>query len=124
MKDHTKGEPVFGNGAGAIKWTPMTNDLSKSALKDINEVNREILFAVTGMSKTMMGIEQSGVTRESSNVQKELFIENEAVQRIYTVLDYLNLDYKNRYAQDYSKNKAILALNNPIESDQDIESIS
>ena len=47
MKDHTKGEPVFGNGAGAIKWTPMTNDLSKSALKDINEVNREILFAIS-----------------------------------------------------------------------------
>lgn len=121
MKDHTKGEPVFGNGASAVKWTPMTNDLSKSALKDITEVNRDQSFAVFGMSKTMMGIEQSGTTRETSNVQKDLFIENEIVPRINLVLDALNLDYKNRYAKEYDKSKFTLGINNPIESDQDVE---
>lgn len=121
MKDHTKGEPVFGNGASAIKFTPMTSDLSKSALKDINEVNRDELFAVSGVSKTKMGIEQSGTTRETSNVQKDQFIEDEIVPRITTVLDALNLDYKNRYNAAYTKNQAQLGLNNPIDSDQDVE---
>lgn len=123
MKDHTKGEPVFGNGAGAVKWTPMNIDLSKSALKDINELNRESLFAVTGMSKTMMGIEQSGTTRETSNVQKDLFIENEIVPRINLVLDALNLDYKTRYPAEYKTNSATLGIHNPIESDQDVEGL-
>lgn len=121
MKGHTKGDPVFGNGAGAIKWTPMTTDLSKSALKDITEVNRETLFAVTGMSKTMMGIEQSGTTRETSGTQKDLFAENETIPRINLILDALNLDYKNRYPAEYNRNKSTLGLFNPIESDQEVE---
>lgn len=121
MKDHTKGEPVFGNGSGAIKWTPMNVDLSKSALKDINEVQRDQSFAVYGMSKTMMGIEQSGTTRETSNVQKDLFVENESVPRINLVLDALNLDYKNRQSVQYEKQKVMLGMTNPIESDQDVE---
>lgn len=121
MKDHTKGEPVFGNGAGAVKWQPMTSDLSKSSLKDVNETNRETLFAVTGMSKTIMGIEQSGTTRETANVQTELFIMNEIVPRINLVLDALNLDYKTRYPAEYKKNNATMGILNPIESDQDVE---
>lgn len=121
LKDKTKGEPIIGNGANAVKWVPMTNDLSKSALKDITEVNRDILFAVSGVSKTKMGIEQSGTTRETSNVQKEQFIEDEIVPRIKTIFDALNLDYRNRYPQEYNKQKVLLGLNNPIESDQDIE---
>lgn len=121
MKEHTKGEPIFGNGAGAVNWQPMTSDLSKAGLKDINEINRESLFAVLGMSKTMMGIEQSGVTRETGHVQKELFIESEAVPRIDLIIDALNLDYKSRYSADYEKNKLTLGISNPIESDQEIE---
>lgn len=121
IKDHTKGEPIFGNGAGAVQWKPMTNDLSKSALKDVNEVEREKLFAVTGMSKTLMGIEQSGTTRETSNTQKELFTEDAIVPRVELVIDALNLDYKVRYPKNYEREKINLKLNNPIESDQEVE---
>ncbi len=121
MKDHTKGEPVFGNGTSAIKWTPMNVDLSKSALSDINEVNRDSLFAVTGVSKTLMGIEQSGTTRETSNVQKDLFTENQIVPRIELILDALNLDYKRHYAVDATAKKATLTIGNPVDSDQDTE---
>ena len=121
MKDHTKGEPVFGNGSGSVNWQAMDIDISKAALKDINEVQRDQSFAVYGMSKTMMGIEQSGTTRETSNVQKELHIENEIVPRINLILDALNLDYKTRYADDYAKTKISLGIKNPIESDQDVE---
>ena len=121
MKGKVKGEPVFGNGAGAVQWTPMNVDLSKSALKDVNEVERQTLFAVTGMSKTTMGVEESGTTRETSNTQKELLIENEIVPRINLILDALNLDYKNRYPKESASKKVSLSLVNPIESDQDVE---
>lgn len=121
MKDHTKGEPVFGNGASAVKWTPMNIDLSKAALSDINEVNRDPLFAITGVSKTLMGIEQSGTTRETSNVQKDLFLENQIVPRVNLILDSLNLDYKTRYASEYKTKPLSLGIDNPIESDHDTE---
>ena len=31
--NHTKGEPIFGNGGGAISWNSMQTELSKAALK-------------------------------------------------------------------------------------------
>lgn len=120
VKAKKAGEYIFSNG-GAVSFTPMTVDISKVSLKDINEMNRDPLFAVSGMSKTMMGIEQSGTTRETANVQKDLFIENEVVPRINTIIDALNLDYKISYSQEYNKSKVIIAIDNPIESDQDIE---
>lgn len=123
IQARTKGEPLYGNGSGAVKWEPMNTDLSKAALKEINEVQRDQSFAVYGVSKTLMGIEQSGTTRETSNVQKELFMENEIIPRINLILSALNLDYKNRYKSQYQKKKLVLALNNPIESDQDVEGL-
>lgn len=122
MKDHTKGEPVYGNGAGAINWQDMNVDLSKAALKDTNEINRDLLFATSGVSKTIMGIEQSGTTRETANVQKDLYAESRIVPRINKIIDALNLDYKINYPA-VSKTAAVIeiGLDNPIESDQDME---
>lgn len=121
MKNHTKGEPVYGNGAGAIAWQDMNVDLSKAALKDTNEINRDALFATSGVSKTVIGIEQSGTTRETANVQKDLFIENRIVPRVGKIINALNLDYKNNYPADYKNTKVLLSLDNPIAEDQDME---
>ena len=101
VRNHTKGEPVFGNGAGAIKWESMQQDLDKAALMDINEINRTALFAVSGTSKTALGIEQSGTTRETARVQTEQFISDTAQPRLEDIIDYLNLDYKRYYAREY-----------------------
>jgi hypothetical protein len=46
----------------------MSIDLDKSALKEINEVNRDQLFSVGGVSKTIMGIEQSGTTEPAGRL--------------------------------------------------------
>lgn len=114
---HTKGEPIFGNGTGAIKWDPMDVDLSKSASKDINEMNRDMLLSTLGLSKTIMGIEQSGTTRETAKVQRDLMIENQIIPRIQLIIDSLNRDYRNRYPQDYKKNEAYIVVDNPQETD-------
>lgn len=119
MKDHTKGEPVYGNGGGAIKWQDMMTDMSKAALPETNEINRDQLFATSGVSKTIMGIEQSGTTRETANVQKDLYIESRIVPRINRVNDALNMDYRVNNPKD--KSGILISLDNPIAEDQDME---
>lgn len=121
VTQHTKGEPLFGNGSGAITWQSMTQDLSKAALKDTNDISVTALLAAAGVSKTIMGIEQSGVTRETSKVQKDLFIEGQIIPRIQLILDALNLDYRNHYDKDYATNGAYLCVDNPQEVDQAAE---
>ena len=103
VRNHTKGEPIFGNGSGAISWVSMQQDLDKAALLDINEINRTTLFAVSGTSKTSLGIEQSGTTRETARVQTEQFISDTAQPRLEDIIDYLNLDYKKYYPTEYDK---------------------
>lgn len=119
VKNHTKGEPLFGNGSGAITWKDMNIDLDKAALKEVNEVNREPLFAVSGVSKTIMGIEQSGTTRETSKVQKDLYIENHILPRIQLIIDSLNQDYKNFYPNEYKANEYVIMTKNPTSTDYD-----
>ena len=121
VRNHTKGEPVFGNGSGSITWSNMQSELNKAALKDVNEINRDALFAVSGVSKTIMGIEQSGTTRETSRVQRELNIENHILPQIQLILDSLNLDYRLRYPNEYQNNEAKLVVDNPLESDHDAD---
>lgn len=119
VKSHTKGEPLFGNGSGAINWSDMNIDLSKAALKDINEQNRETLFSVAGMSKTTMGIEQSGVTRETSKTQSDLLIEYHILPRIQLIIDALNQDYKTKYNDDYTQNEYKIVVQDPTANDMD-----
>ena len=119
VKSHTKGEPLFGNGSGAINWSDMNIDLSKAALKDINEQNRETLFSVAGMSKTTMGIEQSGVTRETSKTQADLLIEYHILPRIQLIIDALNQDYKTKYNDEYIRNEYKIVVQDPTANDMD-----
>lgn len=119
--NHTKGEPIFGNGQGAITFQSMQLELSKAALMDVDNMNRDALFSVAGVSKTMMGIEQSGTTRETAKVQKELFIEGHIIPRITLIIDALNQDYKNKYPKDYEETKADIIIDNPLASDHEAE---
>lgn len=121
VKSHTKGEPLFGNGSGAITWQSMTTDLSKAALKETNEINRDSLISVAGVSKTILGIEQSGTTRETAKVQKDLHIEGQVIPRIQLMLDALNLDYRNKYPKEYAATEAYLYVDNPQETDHAAE---
>lgn len=121
VKNNVKGEPIFGNGSGAITYQSMTQDLSKAGLKDINEINRDSLLSAAGMSKTMMSIEQSGVTRDTARVQKDLFIEGQILPQIQLIIDALNLDYRNNYPNEYAKGEPYLMIDNPQEVDQAAE---
>jgi len=119
VKNNTKGEPLFGNGKGAITWDSMNVELSKAALKDVNDMNRQALFAVAGESKTTMGIEESGTTRETARVQRELNMEDHILPRIQLIIDALNLDYLNRYPDQFKSNEAFILVDNPMAIDHE-----
>lgn len=121
LKNHGRGEPLFGNGAGTISWTDMQTDLDKAALDKINSINRDVLLAVSGLSKTGVGVEESGTGREVSRTQKDDFTENAVMPQIENIIDALNLDYRQFYADQYKKNKYVISLDNPLETNRDAE---
>lgn len=121
VTNQEKGLPLFGNGAGAVTWDAMQIDLDKASLDKINEINRSTLFAVSGVGKTMMSIEESGTTRETARVQKDLFIENHIMPQLQLIIDALNQDYKKYYERDYERNKYRLYIDNPLGTDREAE---
>lgn len=121
VKNHGRGEPLFGNGAGTVTWTNMQTDLDKAALDKINNISRDTLLAVSGLSKTGVGVEESGTGREVSRTQKDDFTENAVMPQIENIIDALNLDYRRYYQELYKKNKYNIALSNPLETNKDAE---
>lgn len=115
-----KGEPIFGNGSGAIRWQDMQVDLDKAALDKINEIQRSILFAVTGTGKTVLGIEESGTTRDTSQTQDENFTIDAIIPRVEDICDYLNLDYRKWY-DEWEDNQFEIVVDSPVESDRESE---
>ena len=121
VKNHGRGEPLFGNGAGTVSWVDMQTDLDKAALDKINSINRDVLLAISGLSKTGVGVEESGTGREVSRTQKDDFTENAIMPQIENIIDSLNLDYRKYYATDFSKNGYSIILDNPLETNRDAE---
>jgi hypothetical protein len=118
---HVKGEPIFSDGKGNVSWNPMTTDLDKASLDKVSAINAEVLLAVTGMSKTAMGTEVSGVTRDTSKTQSDLLITGQIMPRIQLISDALNQDYKTNYADEYKKNQYRIYLDSPLGTDREAE---
>ena len=121
VTNQEKGLPLFGNGAGAITWDAMQIDLDKAGLDKINEINRSTVMAVSGVGKTMMSIEESGTTRETAKVQKDLFVEAHIMPQLQFILDALNQGYKKYYESDYETYGYNLYIDNPLGIDRDAE---
>jgi hypothetical protein len=66
-----------------------------------------------------MGIEQSGTTRDTAQVQKDLNMEDRILPRIQQVIDALNLDYKRYYPVEYDRTEVTLIVDNPLAVDHD-----
>ena len=119
VREHTAGEPLFGNGPSAISYHDTTVDLNKSALKDVNDGNRDMLISVGGTSKNQLGLDQSGTGRETAGVQKDDFTENAVMPVVKKMIGALNMDYKRYYPEDFAKYGYEIALNNPLSADYD-----
>lgn len=121
VKNHGRGEPLFGNGAGTVSWVDMQTDLDKAALDKINSINRDVLLAISGLSKTGVGVEESGTGREVSRTQKDDFTENAIMPQLENIIDALNLDYRHYYESSYKQNGYTILLDNPLETNRDAE---
>lgn len=120
VRGRQKGEPIFANGAGAIQWQDMQIDLDKAALDKVNEINRQILMAVSGTSKTTLGLEESGTTRDTSKTQDENFTVDAVVPRAEDIADALNLDYRKHY-DEWDENEFEIVVDSPVEKDREAE---
>jgi hypothetical protein len=121
VTNQDKGVPLFGNGSGAITWDSMQIDMDKAALDKIHEIHRSTLMAVSGVGKTMSSIEESGTTRDTAKVQKDLFVENHVMPQLQLIIDALNQDYKVYYESQYNTNEYEIYIDNPLGSDRDAE---
>lgn len=119
VKNHTEGEPLFGNGPSAISYQDTSIDLNKSALTDVNSNNRDQLISVGGSSKNQLGLDQSGTGRETAGVQKDDFTENAVMPVVKKMIGALNMDYKRYYPDDFKKYGYEIALHNPLSKDYD-----
>lgn len=119
VKSHVAGEPLFGNGPSAISFQDTSVDLNKSALKDVNDGNRDQLISVGGTSKNQLGLDQSGTGRETAGVQKDDFTENAVMPVVKKMIGALNMDYKRYYPDDFVKYGYEIALHNPLSQDYD-----
>lgn len=121
IKGHDIGEPIFTNGGGALTVSSMPTNLKEAMLKDVNDGSRDELFSVAGLSKTMMGIEQSGTTRETAKIQKDLFIEMEILPILQLIVDTINLDYRKYYPTEFERSNGLIKVTNPTATDHDAE---
>lgn len=115
------GKFIYANG-GALKYSDMQIDLDKLSLDKINNVSLEGLLAVSGMSRTAFGLEQSGVTRETGKVQTDRLTRDHIIPMLQVMIDALNQDYRSKYPELYeTSGKPNLYIDSPLKADREAE---
>lgn len=114
------GTPIVTNG-GFIDYKSLIEDLDKLAMEKIRDMNRDAFFAALGVSKTILGIEESGTTRDVARVQREQFILDACMPIVNAILNGLNQDYINNYPQTYASKPRRMRAIAPIEKDLEQE---
>jgi hypothetical protein len=121
IKGTDKGEPIIANGAGAVNWQSTQIEMDKAALDKVNQVSLDHLLAVTATSKTSLGIEQSGVTRDTSKVMRDQLTSDAGIPLLTFIIEALNQDYKRYYPAEYRKNQYRLYIDSPLKTDREAE---
>jgi hypothetical protein len=112
-------EPTFTGGEkSSLAWVDMQTDMRKSDIQKVTEINLNEFGAVAGMSKTKLNIEQSGVTRDTADVQDDLFVADHAMPALELILEALNQDYKTNYPDEYKKTGYVLSIDSPLSEDK------
>lgn len=104
INSHEPGKAIVTDGTGNLTYTSISQSLDQAALPTLTELSRQTIFAVTGTSKTILGIEESGVTRDTSKVQDKKFIKRAIAPVAKRVISAFNFDYRVRYPELYKQN--------------------
>ena len=117
INGHEAGKIIVTDGAGKLNYTAMNQSLDSTALEGITDVSRQVIFAVTGTSKTMLGIEESGTTRETSRVQYDKFIQKTITPVVKRIVSTLNFDYRTKYPEKYESDKLELVIKQDVDAE-------
>lgn len=121
INGHEPGKIIVTDSVSGIDYKPMAQEIDKAALPDLNEVSRQTIFAVTGTSKTILGIEESGTTRDTSKVQEKKFVKRTIAPVAKRIIAALNFDYKKYYPEYWKSNHVkliIKAIYDPVETQE------
>lgn len=121
IQSNGKGQPIIANGAGAVKWQSTQIEMDKAALDKINQVSLEHLLAVSATSKTSLGIEQSGVTRDTAKVMRDQMTSDAGIPSLSFIIEAFNQDYKRYYQKEYKTNKYRIWIDSPLKTDREAE---
>ena len=121
LNGHEAGKWIVTDGASKLNYTPLSQDLDSTALPDLTDVNRQTIFAVTGTSKTVLGIEESGTTRDTAKVQEAKFLKKTIRPLVKRFLSALNYDYRTSYPERYKMDRLRLVLRSGSDPAEDLE---
>lgn len=110
INNHEPGRVIVTDGAGKLAYTAISQQLDGTALSGVTDVSRQVIFAVTGTSKTMLGIEESGTTRETARIQYNKFIQRTITPIVKRVVSALNFDYRHYYPEAYESTKIEMTI--------------
>ena len=110
INSHEPGKAIVTDGTGNLTYTSISQSLDQAALPTLTELSRQTIFAVTGTSKTVLGIEESGVTRDTSRVQDKKFIKRAIAPVAKRVVSAFNFDYRVKYPELYKQNQVKMVI--------------
>lgn len=119
INGHEAGKVIIADGAGKLNFTPISQNIQ--ALSEIFEVNRNVIFAVTGTSKTMLGIEESGTTRDTARVQYQKFMQKTILPITKMFVSAFNFDYRTNYPNLYQFSPIELSIKKSTDPAQQAE---
>ncbi len=110
INSHEPGKAIVTDGTGNLTYTSISQSLDQAALPTLTDLSRQTIFAVTGTSKTVLGIEESGVTRDTSKVQDRKFIKRAIAPVAKRVVSAFNFDYRVKYPELYKQNQVKMVI--------------
>lgn len=105
INGHEPGKIIVSDGTGQLHYSPIGQDIDKASLPSLTDISRETIFAVTGTSKTILGIEESGVTRQTSLAQLKKFTNTTIAPLTRKFISAMNFDYRMFYPDTYNQTK-------------------
>lgn len=122
INGHEAGKYMVTDGVSKLNIQNVDQNLdNKIALTDLTEVNRQTIFAVTGTSKTVLGIEESGTTRDTAKVQEQKFMKRTIRPLVKRFISALNFDFRVSYPEKYKQTGLRLVLKNAIEPSEELD---
>ena len=113
LQNHTEGEMVVAAGNAKTTYQDMNQNLDGASQEKIRGLERDEMLVTAGVSKSVLGIETTGLTRDVAATQKLTFIERTVVPYIRLLIETLNYDYRTNYAGDFIIDKYILRVTTP-----------